>query len=430
MNDRVSKNPNGWVKIACLCVVFVMTRLSYVNGQDLKKEFPESFQVTVSNPAGINRKNVFVHIPSTEITKVIKGFNPDAFVVMQDKKEISGQYNKQDKIAEGIVVVLDRMRANETVNLTVRFKKNGVSQRNHVKRTQAELSHKFGGEFVNREYVGGTFKNVDFLRVPREHKDHSWFIRYEGPGWESDLVGYRFYLDQRNATDVFGKKTREMVLQKVGQDGFGSYHEMQDWGMDVMKVGKSLGVGSVGYVHNGMVTRVELTDSVSCRILENGPVFSSIQTNYFGWQVGDKKSDVQSVISIHAGARHTRQTLRLNGNLENICTGIVKDKAGKRIESPGDKDHYGYLATFGQQSLNNDMLGLAVLFAPSSFAKFSEDMHSHIVELNPSGQELEYYFVAAWEGEPGGITNEAEFIAYLAELSQNLAQAVRVKVGK
>ena len=124
------------------------------------------------------------------------------------------------------------------------------------------------GKFENREYIGGAFKNVDFLRVPPEHKDHSWFIRYEGPGWESDKVGYRFYLDQRNATDVFGKKIPDMVLQNVGLDGFDSYHNLQPWGMDVMKVGKSLGVGSIGSVVNGGAVRVEKTDSVNCRIVE------------------------------------------------------------------------------------------------------------------------------------------------------------------
>ena len=33
-----------------------------------------------------------------------------------------------------------------------------------------------------------------------------------------------------------------MVLQDVGQDGYDSYHEMADWGMDVLKVGDAAGV--------------------------------------------------------------------------------------------------------------------------------------------------------------------------------------------
>ncbi len=63
---------------------------------------------------------------------------------------------------------------------------------------------------------------ANILRVPPEHKDHSWFIRYEGPEWESDKVGYRFYLDQRNVIDVFGIFTSDVVLHNAGLDGFDS----------------------------------------------------------------------------------------------------------------------------------------------------------------------------------------------------------------
>lgn len=82
-----------------------------------------------------------------------------------------------------------------------------------VKLTQAELSIKAGGNWNGRKYEGGTFENVQELRVPRQHTDHSYFIRYEGPGWESDKAAYRFYLDWRNGMDFFGKKTQDMVLQ-------------------------------------------------------------------------------------------------------------------------------------------------------------------------------------------------------------------------
>jgi len=96
--------------------------------------------------------------------------------------------------------------------------------------------------------------------------------------------------------------------------------------MDVMKVGKSLGIGSIGAMANGKITRVEMTDSVTSRITENGNVYSSILTNYYGWKIGEKKHNLQSRITIHAGTRLTHQFLTLTNNPENICTGIVKDK--------------------------------------------------------------------------------------------------------
>ena len=297
-----------------LLVIFLFSPKAYT--QSVMTDYPESFKVTISNPLTVSRENVLVLVSSQQLSKNFKKFNPHAFVVMDGEKEIPSQYNQNDADNSGIVFVLDGLAASETRQVSVRFHPSGNKPRTYPKRTQAELSYKKGGEWKNREYIGGAFQNTQFLRVPPEHKDHSWFIRYEGPGWESDKVGYRFYLDQRNATDVFGKVTREMVLQQVGQDGFDSYHEMQPWGMDVMKVGKSLGIGSIGSFVNGEAIRVEKTDSVNCRVVENGNVYSSILTNYYGWNVSNNKHDVHSRITIHAGTRATQQTLTITNNID------------------------------------------------------------------------------------------------------------------
>ena len=115
-------------------------------------------------------------------------------------------------------------------------------------KTYAEISIKEGGHWEGREYIDGYFKNVESLEVPSQHTDHSWFIRYEGPGWENGQIGYRLYLDWRNAIDVFGKKVDSIVLPYVGQDGFDSYHEPANWGQDILKAGKSMGIGGYGRV--------------------------------------------------------------------------------------------------------------------------------------------------------------------------------------
>lgn len=425
LEQAMKRKRNVW---SVLLAVLVST---YSFAQDVQKKFPESFTVKVANPLKAARTDVFIHIASEQVDKSIKGFNPKAFVVVDKQgKEIPAQYNFQDHAQPGIVAVLDELKASETRELTIRYNKTGTEKRTYTKRTQAELSHKTGGKFVNREYVGGTFKNVDYLRVPPEHKDHSWFIRYEGPGWESDKVGYRFYLDQRNASDVFGKTTTDMVLQGVGLDGFDSYHKLQPWGMDVMKAGKSLGLGSIAALVNGTAVRVEKTDSVNCRITENGDVYSSIFTNYYGWKAGDKIYIIQSQLSIHAGTRLTREQLTVTGNPDNLCTGIVKDKLASLLTSKGDSERYGYIATYGKQSLNGDNLGLAVFFNASSAGAITADDYSHLVALTPSQGKLEYYFVATWEKEPGGITSQQQFQAYLEKTARELAAPVRVEIVK
>ena len=412
-----------------IVVLIVSTLWLNSEAQDVSKQFPLSFHVKVSNPLKASRQEAFVFVSESNLPK---NFNSKAFVVLDNGKEIASQFNTRDIDYKGIVVVLPEMTASESRLLEVRYAKSGEMKREYTKRTQAELSYKTGGEWKGREYIGGTFKNTDFLRVPPEHKDHSWFLRYEGPGWESDKVGYRFYLDQRNASDVYGKLTTDMVLQQVGLDGFESYHHMQSWGMDVMKVGKSLGLGSIGAMADGKITRVEKTDSVTSRITENGNVYSSILTNYYGWKIGEKKHNLQSRITIHAGTRLTHQFLTLTNNPENICTGIVKDKKAVLLSSKGDASNFGYLATYGKQSLNGDgdELGLAVFFRASDATEFTEDEFSHIVKLKPTSGNVEYYFLATWILEPNGIKDQQQFESYLKKVASELTYPVKVEVKK
>jgi hypothetical protein len=417
------------MKSIVLSVVILFT-FSILMGQSIEKDFPESFQITVSNPLTAMREQVLVVLMPSQIEAVAPAFNSQAFVVVDGKTEVASQYNEKGADHAGIVFVLDKMTGSEARRLTVRYNRKGVLARNYPKRTQAELSYKTGGAWRSREYIGGAFHNTDYLRVPPEHKDHSWFLRYEGPGWESDKVGYRFYLDQRNAADVFGKKTTAMVLQNAGQDGFDSYHNPQPWGMDVMKVGKSLGLGSIGALVEGKVTRVEKTDSVDCRVVTNGPVLSSLLTRYYGWQTGPDKHDLRSILSIHAGTRLTHASLEFTHGPETIVTGIVKDKKAKVLTSAGDAQHWGYLATYGQQSLNSDNLGLVIFFRPADRVGFSTDEYSELLKLKVQDHSVQYFFAAAWAGEPGGIQDEGQFLEYLTRVSRELSAPVQVKIAQ
>ena len=415
-------------KTSLVLLIFILGQHVQISAQALKQEFPRSFVVEVKNPFSLARTDVMVFLGEEEIQKQIPSFNPNAFVVLDGTEEIASQYNQKDPVRKGLVAILPQLKAGATKKITIRYNEKGVAKRNYTKRTQAELSHKVGGMFENRKYIGGEFKNIDSLRVPDEHTDHSYFIRYEGPGWESDKVGYRFYLDWRNGVDVFGKTTNEMALQQVGLDGFDSYHEMQPWGMDILKVGKALGVGSLALFHKGEAVRVAETDSIISRITANGPVYSSVTTDYYGWKVAGQTLNLQSVLGIHAGSRLTHQHVEVDGNPANISTGLTKDPSAKKHTSKGNGEQWGYLATWGQQSLNKDNVGLAVLFNTKDLLEFTEDQHSHVVKLKPTSGKLDYYFLAAWELEKEGIKTEEQFMEYLNKTARELANPVRVSL--
>lgn len=402
-----------------LIPVFTFTCAPDVD-QNIKNEFPESIKVTVKNDTDLSRNDEVIILDLGQIRTKALDFNPKAFVLFHNNSELASQANdlNGDGNPDEVVTVMD-FKPGENKKLTLRYAASGLKSREYPKRTHAELSIKVGGKFVDHQYEGGAFQNVQFLRVPPEHTDHSWYIRYEGPGWESDKVGYRFYLDWRNATDIFGKKIPDMVLQNVGQDGFDSYHELSDWGADVFKVGESLGIGSIAAWHGNKANRVEKTDSVTCAIIANGTVYSQIKTVYYGWQIGAAKVDLISDLSISAGSRLTHCQLSLSEQVDNICTGLAKHENTTFLEQQSRQpDEWGYIALWGKQSLvgENDHLGIAVFYRGSQFVRLAEDDLNYVVVLNPENKNVDYYFCACWEQEPNGITTQDAFETYLKQI--------------
>ncbi|HKO95256.1 MAG TPA: glycoside hydrolase family 88 protein [Polyangiaceae bacterium] len=304
-------------------------------------------------------------------------------------------------------------------------------------RAQAELAVKQGGQWQPREkdpkrkeYVGGAFTNVEKFTPPPEHTDHSNLIRYEGPGIESDRVGYRIYLDERNGFDIFGKKTREPVLQKVGLDGYESYHQPAAWGMDILKVGASLGTGAFGFWNGKGVELVSQVEGWDAAITEHGGLYASFRINYKGWNVGGKKSNLSADFSMRGGSRLVHTRLHSDTPLPTLAIGVVKHPDTELLVGSTDVTEmaYSYVASWGQQSLDGGLLGMAVLFRRGALQSQETTSSDYVAVVTPRGQDFDYHFLAAWAGEPGGVATRAEFVAYLEQQSEELTLALRERL--
>jgi hypothetical protein len=288
----------------------------------------------------------------------------------------------------------------------------------NIQKTWAEISIKEGGAWKDRVYEGGTFRNVQFLKLPSQHTDHSFYIRYEGPGWDSEKIGYRLYLDWRNAIDIYGKVNDSLVLAGVGQDGFESYHNMSAWGQDILKVGKALGIGSIGRWVKNEVLHFNEVDSTLVSI-ENSDNQSSIRINYYGWKTVGEKVDLISQLAIEPGKRYTKHTIQSSKEFNGICTGIVNHKM-ELIKKESENKKWAYLATFGEQTLVPDKLGMAIFYKIADTESVFDWEFDHLIMFKPTTQQITFYFLGAWEKEENGIKTKEAFISYLDGLLEEL----------
>ena len=291
---------------------------------------------------------------------------------------------------------------------------NSQAQKKNDAKTYAEISVKEGGKWEGRKYIGGTFKNVEKLKLAPEHTDHSFDIRYEGPGWESNKIGYRLYLDWRNAIDIFGKKTEAIILPQVGQDGFDSYHEMSDWGSDILKAGKGIGIGSIDRYLNKQRLHFYEVDSTIAKV-ENKVKSSGVKINYYGWKSASDKIDFTSELTINPDQRYTKHTIQASQAIAGICTGIVKQKNTEVLKKVSRNKKWAYSATYGAQTLVPDKLGMAIFYEIKTIESEVDAEFDHLLIFKPTTKCTSFYFLGAWEQEVNGIKSKEDFVKYLDE---------------
>lgn len=275
----------------------------------------------------------------------------------------------------------------------------------------AELSVKEGGKWEGNKYIGGTFKNIQELTIPASHTDHSSYIRYEGIGLENNQIGYRLYLDWRNATDIFGKKTNTLVLPEIGQDGFESYHHDAPWGQDILKSGRTIGIGSYGRYdeQNDFIETFKIVKNTSVKVV-NDKERSYAAIDYTGWKTWGDPVDLQSRLTIFNKDRFVKVDVNLSNTLSGLCTGIVAIKNIPLRQGISKNKKWAYMATYGQQTLakKEDNLGMAVFYPIENFNKYVQTKSTHTVVFKKT-KNISYYFLGAWSQEPNGLATEESF---------------------
>jgi hypothetical protein len=249
----------------------------------------------------------------------------------------------------------------------------------------------------------------------------------EGPAWENDVVAFRNYYDARNGIDIYGKRVREMVLDSVGIKGR-NYHELADWGMDILKVGNSLGAGAVAIGVGDSLYRVGPCEEGRFRVISQGPVRTVFELTYKNVPAGDRLYTVKQQISIYAGDYFYRNSLQVDGlkGDEELVTGIVDmhELAADQAEVGNMK----IMSTLGKQAMNGEVLGMAVIFPSSEFKRYWEApvsgsgiVNTHLVSLALSaGKPTRYAFLAAWELRDEKIKDKGYFSELVNEAAERL----------
>lgn len=278
------------------------------------------------------------------------------------------------------------------------------------------------------------------------------FQKYQtdGPTWENDKVGFRHYLDGRNATDVFGKKTSAISPENVGINAEGAvednYHKMEDWGRDIFPVGNSVGLGGYALLINDEVKRLGVTvedtlsnvEKTTFKIAEEGPVKSVLSYTYNNWEASVNKYQVKETTLIWPGMYAYQNTVEMDGlqGNETLLIGlsnINNEKPLKEIKSET------WVALIQHDSLTYErewVMGTALILPKKDYEGYMEApktgqlVQSYLAKYKISNNTpITYYAVAGWELSQDPDYKDSEyFTKYVTNLANQLSTPIDVEI--
>lgn len=279
------------------------------------------------------------------------------------------------------------------------------------------------------------------------------FQRYQtdGPSWENDKIGFRHYLDGRNAKDLFGKTASFMSPDSVGINAKGevedNYHVMANWGRDILAVGNSVGLGGYALMTGDRLMRLGVTvndsinnvDKTTFRILDKGPVKSVLNYRFENWQPAGRTYQVNETTAIWPGIYAYQNTVQLSGlqGDETLVIGLVNINNQNPIEEIPVNDQWVVLLTHDIQTYNREWwLGMAIIIPRDLYEGYTEApktgqlSNTFLAKLKvENGKPVTYYAAAGWELSDERFRDPAYFRSYIENLVLQLSAKVDVTIN-
>ena len=253
--------------------------------------------------------------------------------------------------------------------------------------------------------------------------------------WENDRGAYRVYGPALQRTgeksygiDVWSKNTPELVLdqrywtedvvmmplvEKLRRENRQrgdslyrtiSYHNDHGRGMDLYRVGATLGCGTPALVVDDELVYPYCFQNYT--ILDNGPLRMTVQLDYGTTVVGGDSVTEHRIIQLDKGSNFSKMTVWYDGMTKprDLVSGVVMHS------SDIDYAHYGpdyvcFADPTDNEAVNNCQLFVATLYPegvsriinwPFSKPHDGADGHMLGIQYNYRGEPYTYYFGSAW----------------------------------
>ena len=200
----------------------------------------------------------------------------------------------------------------------------------------------------------GNHPQIQSLTIPGESYIYN-NLHHHGPAFESELVAYRIYFDQKQTVDIYGKYKKGLEIKET-QFYPTKEHLAQGCGDDVLWVGGTCGAGALKGWTDGKATHIEPVAFRTECIRAYGPIRTVVDVIDTEWQYQGKELNMTNRYILYGGHRDAQVDVFFTEPLENetFCTGVINVK-----DSEHYSDHKGLIGCWGSDwpAGANDTIG-------------------------------------------------------------------------
>lgn len=328
------------------------------------------------------------------------------------------------------LVFLADVKARSTATYSVDLQ-GGEPTYDYAERVHAQL------KLWDRKYRYPRINEIEFQGDvdPRAMYDA---IYGHGAMWESEYVGFRVYMDNRQSIDLYGKKHPQMELDTV------NFYSNRDflaagYGEDILWAGQSIGAGSFRGLTDGQPVYIDKVKARGQRVVDAGPLRTIVEVWDRDWEINGRKLQMLQRYTMFGGHRDVMVDIFLRDEKVDISEvdKLVFATGSQKLEqdNEGMMQKDGLVGSWGRNVPDKNApdliegLGIGVYAEPQYVEKVLEDDLNYLVHLHPVGGHIRYHLsVAADMQLEGGYHDAKAWFGHLKEWQQALQTPCKITI--
>ncbi|EGF56866.1 DUF4861 domain-containing protein [Bacteroides fluxus] len=359
------------------------------------------------------------------LNEVNPGFRVRSAVVMNGNEEIASQLDDLDgdlKADELAFVINVPAQSKKVLTVTLSSEKTGKT---YPARVFAEM--------LVRDAKKQKHAPAQSITVPGTTNFYN-MVQHHGPAFESELVGYRIYFNQKQTVDPYGKFNKGLEIEE--SQFYPTKAQLErGFGDDVLMVGNSCGIGTLKGWDGAKATHIEPVAFRTERILAYGPIRTVTEVEVKGWEYQGKELNMTNRYILYAGHRDLLVETFFDEPLtdEVFCTGVQNIMGNETLSH---SDHHGLVGSWGRHwpvtdtvKYAKETVGIATYIPQKYVRKEVKDKDNFLYTVSAPGcKHFHYYTMFTSRKETFGYPTPETWFAYMQEWKEELEHPVTVKI--